>query len=47
MASFSIGRLHQSPIENDVIYRSQPVKLNLDKKLDGKQKTVQAFNIDA
>ena len=26
---------------------SKPVKLNLNKKLDPKQKTIQAFNIDA
>ena len=25
----------------------QPIKLNLNKKLDPKQKTIQAFNIDA
>ena len=27
-------------------YKPQPVKTNLNKKLDSKQKTIQAFNID-
>ena len=31
----------------DIIYEAQPVKLDLNKKLDPKQKTIQAFNIDA
>ena len=26
---------------------SQPIKINLNKKLDPKQKTIQTFNIDA
>ena len=29
------------------LYGTQPVKLNLNEKLDPKQKTIQAFNIDA
>ena len=28
-------------------FLSQTIKLDLDKKLDPKQKTIQAFNIDA
>ena len=28
-------------------YASHPVKMDLNKKLDPKQKTIQAFNIDA
>ena len=32
---------------NIVSSLSQPFKINLDKKLDPKQKTIQAFNIDA
>ena len=30
-----------------VTRRAQPVKLDLNEKLDPKQKTIQAFNIDA
>ena len=29
------------------LFQSQPVKSNLNKKLDPKEKTIQAFNIDA
>ena len=29
------------------LFGSQPIKLNVNKKLDPKQKTIQAFNIDA
>ena len=47
MGSLSIGRLHHRPIENDVMYQSQSVKLDLNKKLDAIHKTVQALNIDA
>ena len=29
------------------IYASHPIKIDFNKKLDPKQKTIQAFNIDA
>ena len=29
------------------IMQAHPIKIDLDKKLDPKQKTIQAFNIDA
>ena len=32
---------------SDFYSPSHPVKIDLDKKLDPKQKTIQAFNIDA
>ena len=34
-------------MERDFHSVAQPVKLDLNKKLDPKQKTIQAFNIDA
>ena len=39
--------LDQNLIKKDVMFISQPVKMNLNKKLDPKQKTIQTFHIDA
>ena len=42
-------RISQFVWENNLgmFYVTQPIKIDLDKNLDPKQKTIQAFNIDA
>ena len=40
------GKWESIMFSNTLRYSSQPVKIDLDKKLDPKQKNIQAFNID-
>ena len=40
-----VGNMTHLSIQN--VYMSQPFKIDLNKKLDPKQKTIQVFNIDA
>ena len=45
-SAFSCSSIHFIPAQLSH-HPSQPVKLELNKKLDPEQKTIQAFNIDA
>ena len=42
-----LKRIKFKPMQAADLCKAQPVKINLNKKLDSKQKTSQIFNIDA